>query len=229
MSAKQAVLGLLAERPGYQYQLADRLQQRLGPAWAVNSGHMSQIVKTLARDGLIERVDDAGDRVPDTRKVFAITEEGVAEFQRGFEQDTAVRLPRRPLLVQITFAGPERLRAALTKIDAYERECAERIQEVMRAHQAVPPDGSLLRADHVLLRLNLSADVAALEGELGWTIHAREMISWLLTRTDAVWPSSHDKATVGHTPEHLARSALFARIARAEQDKRPPPEDQGEE
>ncbi len=228
MSAKHAVLGLLFERPGYQYQLTDRLLQRLGPAWAVNSGHMSQIVKVLARDGLIERVDESGDRVPDTRKVFAITEEGVAEFQRGFDQDPAVRLPRRPFLVQITFGGPDRLRDALAKIDAYERECTALIQQVMRAHRDVPPDGSLLRADHVLLRLNLSADLAHLEGELGWAMHAREMISWLQTR-GAVWPSSHDKATVGHTPERRARNALFARIARAERDRRSPGEDQGED
>lgn len=228
MSAKHAVLGLLLERPGYQYQLAARLAERLGPAWVVNSGHMSQMVKGLARNGLIERVDDAGDRAPDTRQVFAITEKGADEFQRGFDQDTAVRLPRRPLLVQITFAGPDRLQDALAKIDAYERECTALIQQVMRAHQDVPSDGSLLRADHVLLRLNLSADLAHLEGELGWAMHAREMISWLQTR-GAIWPSSHDKPSVGSTPEQLARTALFARIARADQDTRSSGKDQGED
>lgn len=226
MSARHAVLGLLLERPSYQYQLTDRLQQRLGPAWAVKSGQMSQIFVGLARDKLIERVDDAGERVPATRQVFAITEKGVAEFQRAFDEDTPVRLPRRPLLLQITFAGPDRLRDALAKISAYERECTALIQEVMRSYRDVPLDGSLLRADYVLLRVNLSADLAHLEGELGWAAHAREMVSWLLTR-GAVWPSSHDKATVGHTPEHRARSALFARIARAEQDARSSAEDKG--
>jgi DNA-binding PadR family transcriptional regulator len=228
MSARYAVLGLLAERPGYQYQLMERLQERLGPAWALHSGHMSQIFVALAKKRLIERVDHGCERVPATRQVFAITEKGLAEFQSGFDENPGVRLPRRPLLAQITFAGPGRLQDALAKIDTYERECAALIQEVMGAYRSVPPDGSLLRADHVLLRLNLSADVAHLEGELGWAMHAREMISWLQTR-GAVWPSSHDNATVGQTRESLARKALFARIARAKQDTRSSGEDQGED
>jgi DNA-binding PadR family transcriptional regulator len=227
-AAKYAVLALLAERPGYQYQLAARLEERLGPAWAVQSGHMSQIMKGLARSGLIERVDDSDDRVPDMRKVFSITEKGVAEFQRGFDESPGVRLHRRPILAQITFAGRDRLPDALAKIDAYERECAARIQELMGIYRGLPSDGSLLRADHVLLRLNLSADVSHLEGELGWASHAREMISWLQTR-DAVWPSSQDRPTALRTPESAARAALFGRIARAEPDALSSGDDQGDD
>jgi DNA-binding PadR family transcriptional regulator len=225
--AKHAVLGLLLERPSYPYQLRDRLQQRLGPAWTVNSGQLSKIIETLAKDQLIRRLDQAGDDVSDRRKVFTITDDGVTEFQRWFDQDIEVPLPRRPLLVQITFAGAERLQDALAKIDAYERACAGRLEQLMQIYQDVPVDGALLRVDRLLLRLNLSADVAHLEGELSWARHAREMISWLLTR-DAVWPSSPDSSTIHWTPENLARKALFARIARAEQDTRSAGEDQGD-
>ena len=35
MSSKHALLGLLLDRPAYPYQLADRMQQRLGPSWKV--------------------------------------------------------------------------------------------------------------------------------------------------------------------------------------------------
>jgi DNA-binding PadR family transcriptional regulator len=210
MSAKHALLGLLRERPAYPYQLANRLEQRLGPAWKVNSGQLYQTIKSLERDRLIERVRGGAGEHGD-RHVFAVTEQGADEFERFFSQTPdPVRLCRRPLLVKITLAGPEHLEQALVKVDAYERECAEQLAKVARLREQLPadtPGGAgepLLRADQLLLRLNLSADVFQLEGELRWARHAREMLSWLASR-EAVWPSGPESAG--------ARRELFERIA----------------
>jgi DNA-binding PadR family transcriptional regulator len=216
MSAKHALLGLLLERPAYPYQLADRLKQRLGPAWKVNSGQLYQTVKGLERDGLIERVE-GDDREHEDRHVFGITERGVLEFERFFCQaPEPVRLLRRPLLVKITFAGPHKLEKALAKVDAYEQECAERLAEVARLREELPADGPLLRADHLLLRLNLSADVFQLEGELRWARHAREMLSWLASR-EAVWPAERERpdpaAQRARRERSGARRELFGRMA----------------
>jgi DNA-binding PadR family transcriptional regulator len=209
MSARHALLGLLLDRPGYPYQLADRLQRRLGPAWEVNSGQLYQTVKALERDGLIERVRGAaGDH--EDRHVFAITDEGVQEFERWFDKapDT-VRLPRRPLLVKITFAGPRRLQDALTKVDTYERECARRLAETARLREELPADEPLLRADHLLLRLNLSTDIFQLEGELRWARQAREMLTWLAD-SEALWPSDSSER---QRQRGSARRELFKRMA----------------
>jgi DNA-binding PadR family transcriptional regulator len=222
MSARHALLGLLLDRAGYPYQLADRMQQRLGPAWEVNSGQLYQTVKALERDGLIERVRGAAGEHED-RHVFAITDAGVDEFERWFDQapDT-VRLSRRPLLVKITFAGPRRLQEAMAKLDAYERECAQRLAETARMREELPADtpegtphgggqagGPLLRADHLLLRLNLSTDIFQLEGELHWARQAREMLTWL-ERGEALWPSeSGDR----QRERGSARRELFTRMA----------------
>jgi DNA-binding PadR family transcriptional regulator len=209
MSARHALLGLLLDRAGYPYQLADRLQRRLGPVWEVNSGHLYQTVKALEREGLIERVSSAAGDHAD-RHVFAITEEGALEFERWFEEtpDT-VRLPRRPLLVKITFAGPRRLKDTLAKIDAYERECAQRLAERAHLREELPVEGPLLRIDHMLLRLNLSTDIFQLEGELRWAKQAREILTWL-EDSGTPWPPD--------TGEHRtkcggARRELFTRIA----------------
>lgn len=215
MSAKHALLGLLLDRSAYPYELADRLQHRLGPAWQVNSGQLYQLVKGLERDGLIERVE--GQREHEERHVFAITEAGVGEFERWFTQTAdPVRLCRRPLLIKITFAGPGRLQEALAQVDAYELECATRLREIARLRENVPDDGTLVRADHLLLRLNLSADLLQLEGELRWARHAREMVSWLAQR-DAVWPAQERPAQ--ERPADDTRRELFKRMA--EDPKRP--------
>jgi DNA-binding PadR family transcriptional regulator len=221
MSAKHALLGLLLDRPAYPYQLAEQLQQRLGPAWKVNSGQLYQTIKGLEKDGLIVRVDGVSEDHGD-RHVFQATERGILEFERFFDQTPeAVRLCRRPLLVKITFAGPRRLREAQAKVDAYEAQCAQRLAETARQHEAISAEGPLLRADHLLLRLNLSADVFQLEGELRWARHAREMLAWLADR-EAVWPTSRERAeaqTQGSERERAtARKALFGRMAGTDPD-----------
>ena len=214
MSAKHALLGLLLNSSAYPYERLDRLERRLGPAWAVNSGQLYQTISRLEQDGLIERVDDAG---RDTRHVFAITGEGVEEFERWFEEETGrVRLSRRPLLVKVTLAGPERLTDALEQIDAYERDCAVRLKELARRREMVTLDAASVRADHVLLRLNLSADVFQLEGELRWAAQARETVRWLLEH-QVLWPSVRERAAAATEVEldrRGTREELYRRMSK---------------
>jgi DNA-binding PadR family transcriptional regulator len=216
MSAKHALLGLLLQGSAYPYQLADRLESRLGPAWAVNSGQVSQTIKQLEGDGLIERVDGTVEGRDERRRVFAITESGVEEFERWFEATTGgVRLYRRALLVKITLGGPERLSEALGQMDAYEQDCTTRLKELLHTRDAIPLQRSRVRADHVLLRLSLSADISQLEKELQWVRDAREMVSWLLAQ-EAIWPSAAERS--GAAPAQArdrqgAREELFDRMA----------------
>ncbi|MHB8492737.1 MAG: PadR family transcriptional regulator, partial [Solirubrobacteraceae bacterium] len=131
MSAKHALLGLLLDRPGYPYDLGDRLQRRLGRAWAVNSGQLYQNIRILEREGLIERVDARTDG--EGRHVYAITTSGIDEFERWFDEVTGLARPaRRPLLIKITLAGPERLERALEQIEAHRRDRADLLKELMR-------------------------------------------------------------------------------------------------
>jgi DNA-binding PadR family transcriptional regulator len=52
MSAKYAVLGLVIERPGYGYQLAQRLEERFGSSEFAPSGVYSALDQ-LSRDAYI--------------------------------------------------------------------------------------------------------------------------------------------------------------------------------
>lgn len=215
MSAKHALLGLLLHRSAYPYELADRLQQRLGPAWDVNSGQLYQTISRLEQDGLIRRIDDAnGSR--DDRHVFEITGEGVQEFERWFDASAGgIRLSRRPLLVKITLAGPERLEHAIEQIDSYERDCTSQLQALAGRRDTIAVDDTRVRADHVLLRLNLSADIFQLEGELRWATQARETVRWLLAN-EVVWPSARERAEALSDVEvrrRDVRKELYARMS----------------
>jgi PadR family transcriptional regulator AphA len=218
MSVKYALLGLLLDRPAYPYQLGDQLPKRLGPAWKINSGQIHQAIKILERDGLIERTGTQPAKHHD-RHIFEITNQGIHEFDRFFGQTpNPVRLTRRPLLAKITFAGPDRLPDALTMLDTYEQECAKQLTDATllretlldtqpsQTNQQTP----LLRADQVLLRLNITADIFQLEGELRWSRHAHETLSWLCQQ-QAHWPSgrghSKDTETSKQIPSAPARAS----------------------
>lgn len=224
MSAKHIVLGMLADKPAYPYQLLDRLGERATPDWRINSGQFYRTVKQLAEAGLIERVDGApGGHDGDDRQMFILTERGVAEFERWQEKRRAegtgagTRSLRRPVLAKLMFAGPERRSQTLEEIDAYERACSEELTELAREIEEVPEDGERVRADRAILKLGLRLEVAHWETELAWCPIARDAFDDLYKK-DAIWPSTPSRRLPEQTSASQdskgAREALFGRIAR---------------
>jgi DNA-binding PadR family transcriptional regulator len=181
----------------------------------VNSGQLYQTISRLEQDGLIRRVD-GGQGGREDRHVFAITGEGVQEFERWFDTGAgSVRLSRRPLLVKITLAGPDRLDQALEQLDVYERDCTLQLQALAGRRDMIAVDDTRVRADHVLLRLNLSADMFQLEGELRWTAQARDTVRWLRAN-QVVWPSAQERAEAVSDAERQrqdVRRELYARMS----------------
>jgi DNA-binding PadR family transcriptional regulator len=226
MSAKHALLGLLLDRPGYAYGLANSLQERLGPAWKINSGQVSQVIRSMAADGLIEPVGGGARVGSDRRQIVAITAKGAGEFERWLGEITGgVRLSRRPLLAKVTLAGRQHLDGALEQIDAWERDCVTELNSLLRIQEENQDCPSQVRADHVLRRLNLSAAVVQLEGELNVARQVRDTVRWLLDQDDAVWPATLNRsnATVEQARQK-ARTELFGRMAAGEgHQRRDPP------
>jgi DNA-binding PadR family transcriptional regulator len=215
MSTKHALLGLLLEGSSYPYQLADRLKERVGPAWSVSSGQVYNTIGQLEKDGLIEPVGGGMTGQDKRRRFFSITHRGELEFEDWLEAvSSSVKLHRRPELLKITLAGPERLSTALSHIDAYEESCTRRLNELHEAHDLIPRQRTRVRADHVLLRLNLSIDISLLEGELQRARQAREMLLWLHAQPDAIWPSTTGPSRSQKTRARQgAREELFREMA----------------
>lgn len=215
MSAKHALLGLLLGRPAYGYELAYRLEERLGPAWAINSGQVSATIRAMEAEGLIARVDKTATAAHAKRQFFEITERGVEDCERWRASDTpAPRLTRRPLLVKLMLAGPDRLSEALEQIEAQQQELAEQLKELSRLFSEVPDDGLQVRADHAVLRLGLSADISEIKAELEWLRQAGQTVSWLMAH-DAVWPSAAERSDgLSETARQRseARAELFGRM-----------------
>src|ERR1700737_506543 len=83
MSAKYVVLGLVIERPGYGYQLAQRLQERFGASGFAPSGVYSALDR-LARDDFVRSAGEKGPghaRRAAPRTIYEATAQGVEHFE----------------------------------------------------------------------------------------------------------------------------------------------------
>lgn len=223
MSAKYAVLGMLRDGPAYSYQLAARIPELLGPRYQIHSGQMTQIVRSLHEDELIEPIVMPRPRGDDRSKVYAITDKGRADWEEFFQSGPNVtQLARRSLLVKIALAGPERLGEVLAQLDRYEKDCIERVNEVNEALEKLLPDDQLQpRADNVFVRLAVDADVYQLKAELKWVRHARQMVSWL-RGSDAIWPSTRLReaapSDASQARRDEARQSILDRLAQRDRD-----------
>lgn len=215
MSAKHALLGLLIEGPAYPYWLADRLEARLGPAWSVDQSQLYKTIAQMEKEGLIEPVDGRAQGQDKRRRFFAITEGGEQELEDWLELVSgAVRLHRRPQLLKITLAGPERFNTTLEQIDAYEQSCTRRLNEFREAREQIPRQQTPVRADHTLLRVNVGIDISLWEGELQRAREIRETLLWLHAQPEAIWPSIAEPSRTEKVGDRRgAREDLFEGIA----------------
>jgi DNA-binding PadR family transcriptional regulator len=159
MPLQHAVLGLLAERPSYGYELKASFEQAIGPQWgALNIGHLYQVLERLVRDGLVtSEVVSQPDR-PD-KTVYSLTEAGRKDLDRWIATPVARGGGYRDefflkLLVASRF-GPERLRAtARVQRQAYLLELRS-LGELQPRHRDQPMVSLLIEAAIMHTRANL--------------------------------------------------------------------------
>lgn len=214
MSAKHALLRVLIEKPRRPSQAAARIEQLLGSAWRLNTGQLSHLVKVLLQTGLIERLDEDDPRADDEGRILAGTAAGVEEVERWFAEPMSwARSPRRPWLVKLLLAGPDRLDVPLEELNKHEEECTARLKGLSRELEVIPSGELQVRAEHELLRFALSAEIRSEEGELQWVRYMQDRIL-RLKRQDVIWPSMPPRPpTTRMQGRRDARDRLFDRIA----------------
>ncbi|MCP9488124.1 MAG: PadR family transcriptional regulator [Gaiellaceae bacterium MAG52_C11] len=82
MPIQHAVLALLADGPGYGYELREQFQESVGPQWGeLNIGHLYQVLDRLVRDGQIKRKVVPQTNRPD-KNVYTLTGSGREELEQ---------------------------------------------------------------------------------------------------------------------------------------------------
>lgn len=137
MSAGKAVLGLVIQRPGYGYQLEQRVKERFGSAQFVASS-IYKALGRLEKDQLIRVVggeeEATGAEVERSRRIkYEATPEGVAYFRQWLRASSSVPLVREELQLRIAFCEPQDLPRLIEVIHGEELVCLAMLNEFQQS------------------------------------------------------------------------------------------------
>ncbi len=131
MSVKHAVLGLVIERPGYGYELVQRLGQRI-EGWRPSETAVYPALRSLRADGMIRARDAAEANGSAHRGVvwYEATESGREEFRAWVRAPTDLAPQRDPFWLKVAFASDEDLPWLIELARELEAACLERMAEL---------------------------------------------------------------------------------------------------
>jgi len=195
MSAKHAVLGLVIERPGYGYQLAQRLEDRFGSSAFAPSGVYSALDQ-LSRDDLIRSAGEMGagpNRRAAPRMIYEATDEGVDHFEAWMLEASPSPPLRDELHMKIALCRPVNLPRLIDLVYGQELACMGRLRDLKQRAEEDPADpnewSSLMRT------LARDAEVAMWNARIEWLQGARELLEQL--RDESERPTAGEEVAAG--------------------------------
>jgi DNA-binding PadR family transcriptional regulator len=184
MSAKHAVLGLVIERPGYGYQLAQRLEERFGSSAFAPSGVYSALDQ-LSRDELIRSAGEMGAgraRRAAPRTIYEATEGGVEHFETWMLDPTPAPPLRDELHMKIALCRPGNVPRLIDAVEGQELVCLGRLQDLKRLSEQVVSSRDWSR---LMGTLAAEAEIAFWNSRIEWLQNARELLEQLRDEHEA--------------------------------------------
>jgi DNA-binding PadR family transcriptional regulator len=179
MSAKHAVLGLVIERPGYGYQLAQRLEERFGSSGFAPSGVYSALDQ-LARDDFVRSAGEMGGgraRRAAPRTIYEATEEGVDHFEAWMLGPSPTPPLRDELHMKIALCRPRNIPRLIEVVCGQELVCLARLRDLKQLVEASPATSR--EWSRLMRLLAAEAEVAFWNARIEWLQRARELLEQL--------------------------------------------------
>ena len=180
MSAKYAVLGLGIERPGYGYQLAQRLEERFGSSGFAPSGVYSALDQ-LSRDEFVRSAGEMGAgpaRRAAPRMIYEATEQGVEHFEAWMLGSSPAPPLRDELHMKIALCRPRNLSRLIDMVYGQELACMGQLRDLkqLAREEAAGESQEWARMMRVLAR---DAEIAMWQARIEWLQAARELLERL--------------------------------------------------
>jgi DNA-binding PadR family transcriptional regulator len=171
-----AMLALIVERPTHGYELAHRLNRRLGPTWYVDPRQIYPYLDEMERAGLVTSTTEASpDRPRQARVVYHATDEAHVALQRWMQSDLE-RVPVRPdVMARVASATPDDADKLLRALDDYEAELLRMLEAADDADLPVRSWNTLM------LAIGRDHTDAYLRGEFQWLDTSRRRVREYLT------------------------------------------------
>jgi DNA-binding PadR family transcriptional regulator len=181
LSAKYAVLGLVIERPGYGYQLAQRLQERFGSSGFAPSGVYSALDQ-LSRDEFVRAAGEKGPgpaRRAAPRMIYEATDEGVEHFESWMLGSSPAPPLRDELHMKIALCRPIDLPRLIDMVYGQELACTGRLRDLKQLTDR-EADSDRQEWSTLMRVLSRDAEVASWRARIEWLQSARELLECLV-------------------------------------------------
>jgi DNA-binding PadR family transcriptional regulator len=182
MSAKNAVLGLVIERPGYGYDLARRLEERFGSSGFAPTGVYSALDQ-LSSEDLVRSAGCRGETTNERaapRTIYEATPKGVDRFEEWMLGSSSLAPVRDELYMKIALSKPHNLGRLIELTRAQEEDCLARLQDLKRCP---PRTREGVRAwSEVAVLLVRDAEVKQLQARVEWLQKARTIMDKLVSQ-----------------------------------------------
>lgn len=177
MSAKNAVLGLVIERPGYGYDLARRLQERFGSSGFAPTGVYSALdqltSEELVRSGGAH-AGAANERAA-PRTIYEATSKGIDRFEEWMLQTSSLAPIRDELYMKIALSKPHNLARLIELTQTQEQDCLARLQQLRQPSGIRQQSRPKAWADVAVLLVR-DAEIKQLQARVEWLQRARTIM-----------------------------------------------------
>jgi DNA-binding PadR family transcriptional regulator len=166
-----ATLALIVERSGHGYELAHRLNRRLGPTWRIDPRQIYPILDELVSAGLATSHEEPNpDRPRQPRVVYDATDQAPDTLRRWMSSPVEKEPVRPDVLARIGSARSGDADRLLSALDDYEQE----LLRLLEANDdADPPARSWSGLVLSVVRAHTDAH---LQAEFQWLVEARRRI-----------------------------------------------------
>jgi DNA-binding PadR family transcriptional regulator len=179
MSAKNAVLGLVIERPGYGYDLARRLEERFGSSGFAPTGVYSALDQ-LRSEALVRsagsRADTANERAA-PRTIYEATPKGIDRFEEWMLGCSSLAPVRDELYMKIALSKPHNLSRLIELAQTQEEACLARLGDLRQP--ATRSRGGPRAWSDVAVLLVRDAEIKQLQARVEWLQKARAIMDKL--------------------------------------------------
>ncbi len=146
------LLGLLEDRPKHGYELRRSFDERLASGRPLRSGQVYSTLGRLERDGRVDEVGEEKGPGPE-RRLYAITEAGVAELERWLSAPEPPETYLQSVLYAKVVVALSSGRSAQAMLDAQRDRHVAEMRALTREKEHTDLAG-VVRADFALLHLD---------------------------------------------------------------------------
>jgi DNA-binding PadR family transcriptional regulator len=124
---RTAALAVLLERPGHGYDVAHRINMRLGASWHLEAKHIYPVLQALERAGLLRSEKDPSDRRG--RRIFYPTELAERARREWLTTPTRVTVVREDIQTRLAFSSEEEAPDLLRALEGYRDDLLVAVEE----------------------------------------------------------------------------------------------------